>query len=298
MTMPSLIWGAPQWWAVALGLLGVAAALLAWSYGRARTATRGVRIGCALLKGLGFTALVLSLVEPLLTGSRPRPGANAFVLLADNSQSLLVRDDGAARTRGDWVRDRLGKESPWKTRLGQDFDVRSYVFDSHLRAVDGFDALTFGGTGTALSTSLSALSRRFRGLPLAGVLLFTDGNRTDVSDVDWSQLPPVYPVVPPARGAARDIGVNNVSITQTNFDSAPVVIRADVSAVGYPGETIVAVVTDEAGKDVERQQAKATGDGKPLSFRFQFRPEPKGQTGRHRGGGGRELKFDRADARQ
>jgi hypothetical protein len=218
MTMPSLIWGAPQWWAMALGLLGVAAGLLAWSYGRARTATRGVRIGCALLKGLGFTALVLSLVEPILTGSRPRPGANAFVILADNSQSLLVRDDGAARTRGDWVRDRLGKESPWKTRLGQDFDVRSYVFDSHLRAVDGFDALTFDGTGTALSTSLSALSRRFRGLPLAGVLLFTDGNRTDVSDVDWSQLPPVYPVVPPARGAARDIGVNNVSITQTNFD--------------------------------------------------------------------------------
>src|SRR4051812_36575629 len=168
MTMPSLIWGAPRWWGVALTLLGVSAVLLAWSYGRARTARRPVRLGCALLKGLGFTALVLSLVEPLLTGSRPRPGANAFVILADNSQSLLVRDGEAIRTRGDWVRDRLGKESPWKTRLGQDFDVRSYAFDTPLRAVDGFDSLAFDGNGTALSSSLSALSRRFRGLPLAG----------------------------------------------------------------------------------------------------------------------------------
>ncbi len=32
----------------------------------------------------------------------------------------------------------------------------------------------------------------------------------------------------------------------------------------------------ETGKQVERQQMLATGDGKPLSFRFQFRPERKG----------------------
>ncbi len=147
-----------------------------------------MRVCAAVLKGLAFTALALILIEPLLTGSRPRRGANAFVILADNSQSLLIRDDQAAGTRGEWVRKLLQKESTWKTRLEQDFDVRGYVFDSHLRAVDGFEGLTFDGTGTALTTSLSALSRRFRGLPLAGVLLVTDGNRTDVGDVDWSGL--------------------------------------------------------------------------------------------------------------
>ena len=80
---------------------------------------------------------------------------------------------------------------------------------------------TFDGLGPSLPTSLSALARRFRGLPLAGVLLFTDGNQTDTGDVDWSQLPPIYPVVPPSRGVARDIGVGNVSISQTNFEAAP-----------------------------------------------------------------------------
>ena len=85
----------------------------------------------------------------------------------------------------------------------------------------------------SLATSLSALSKRFRGLPLAGVLVFTDGNRTDLGDLDWSSLPPVYPVVPATRGNVRDVGVRDVSISQTNFESAPVVLRADVAAVGF-----------------------------------------------------------------
>jgi uncharacterized membrane protein len=275
MTTPSLIWGSPHWMTGALALLAVATATILWSYTRAAT-KRSVKIGAATLKALGFTALALSLLEPLLTGTKPRRGANAFVILADNSQSLLIRDDNTTRTRGEWVRDTLRQETPWRIRLGQDFDVRGYAFDTHLRAVDGFDALTFDGTGTSLSTSLLALSKRFRGLPLAGVLLFTDGNRTDVGDVDSSGLPPIYPVVPRARGVARDVGVSGISTSQTNFESAPAVIRADVSAIGLQGQPIVAVIADEAGKEVERQEMIVAGDGKPLSFRFQFRPERKG----------------------
>jgi uncharacterized membrane protein len=275
MTMPSLIWGSPQWMTGAMVLMGIAAATILWSYARAGT-KRSVRIAAALLKALGFTALAISLLDPLLTGTRPLRGANAFVILADNSQSLKIRDDATTGSRGEWLRDVLRQEAPWRTRLGQDFDVRGYVFDTHLRGVDGFDALTFDGTGTSLTASLGALAKRFHGLPLAGVLLFTDGNRTDVGDVDWSGLPPIYPVAPPSGGVAMDVGVSHISISQTNFESAPAVIRADVNAVGFSGKPIVAIVADQAGKQVERQQMLATGDGKPLSFRFQFRPERKG----------------------
>ena len=190
MTMPSLIWGSPQWMTGAMVLLGIAATTILWSYVRAGT-KRPVKIVAAALKALGFTALAISLLDPLWTGTRPLRGANAFVILVDNSQSLKIRDDNTTATRGEWLRDVLRQEAPWRTRLGQDFDVRDYVFDTHLRGVDGFDDLTFDGTGTALTASLGALCKRFRGLPLAGVLLFTDGNRTDVGDVDWSGLPPV-----------------------------------------------------------------------------------------------------------
>ena len=93
------------------------------------------------LKALGFAALAISLLDPLLTGTRPLRGANAFVILADNSQSLHIRDDTRHGTRGEWLRELLRQEAPWRTRLGQDFDVRGYVFDTHLRGVDGFDDL-------------------------------------------------------------------------------------------------------------------------------------------------------------
>ncbi len=275
MTLPSLIWGSPQWMAVTVGLVGLATVVLLWSYVRAE-AKRPVRIAAAVLKALGFTALAICLLEPLLAGSRPRRGANAFVILIDNSQSLQIRDGKSTQTNGDWMLGLLRGEPAWKTRLGQEYDVRSYVFDTHLRAVDGFEGLKFDGTGSALATSLEALSKRFRGLPLAGVLLFSDGNRTDLRDLDLSQSTPIYPVMPPSRSSGRDVGVTQVSINQTNFESAPVVIRADVATSGLSGEPIVAVLADEDGKEVERQVLKATGDGKPLGFRFQFRPERKG----------------------
>lgn len=270
-----LVFGAPQWALAALALGVVAAISLLWSYGRAPVRP-GIRVLAATLKGVGFAALVLALVEPLLTGTMPRKGANAFVLMADNSQSLLIKDADARATRGEWVRDRLKKEAPWMARIGQDFDLRRYAFDSHLRAVENFDDLPFDGTGSAIDGSLSALARRFQGLPLAGVLLFTDGNRTTPVDLDPATLPPIYPVIPPSRGRLKDVGVREVSVSQTNFESAPVVVRADVSAVGVDEQNVVAVVLDESGKEVARQELKATGDGKPLGYRFQFRPESKG----------------------
>src|ERR1700736_2415379 len=102
MTLPSLVWGSPQWTVGALLLLAGAGVALIWSYTGAR-APRRVRLGGAVLKAVGFAALIGCLLEPLLAGSRPRRGANAFVVLADNSQSLLVRDGVTAQTRGDWV---------------------------------------------------------------------------------------------------------------------------------------------------------------------------------------------------
>lgn len=275
-TSSSIILGAPGWWGVAAAAGAVAVVVVLVSYLAAR-GKPGLRLACGGLKLLGIAALLLILLEPLWAGSRPRRGANAFAVLADNSRSLQIRDGGSARTRGDWVRDQLRSGSAWSARLGQDFDSRSYVFDSHLRAVEGFDAaLAFDGTGSALGPSLQALARRFRGLPLAGVLLFTDGNRTDAADLAGLDLPPIYPVIPPASGKIRDVGVRDVAVSQTNFEAAPVVLKAEVAATGYAGEVIAAAVFDEAGVEVARGQAAAPADGKPLSFRFQFRPVKSG----------------------
>jgi len=73
ITTTTLVFGAPQWALAALALGVVAAVSLLWSYGRAPVRPR-VKILAALLKGVGFAALVLALVEPLLTGTMPAKG--------------------------------------------------------------------------------------------------------------------------------------------------------------------------------------------------------------------------------
>ena len=117
------------------------------------------------------------------------------------------------------------------------------------------------GDRTALRATLGALARRFHNLPLAGVLLFTDGNSTDVGDVPWDELPPIYPVVIGQDDVAPDISVPRVSVSQTNFESAPVVVRADIDASGFCGQPIVAQLFDENGEELQSQTVERGENG-------------------------------------
>jgi uncharacterized membrane protein len=273
--LSSVVLGAPDWLPIAAALLGAAALVLAWSAYRSR-AKGWVRVATTALKTVAFLILALSLLEPLLTGSRPRQGANAFAVVVDNSQSLQVRDEGATQPRSEQFRTLLRADSPWLARVGQDFDIRRFAFDSNLRAVEGFDTLAFDGPASSVGVGLSALSRRFRGLPLAGVLLFTDGLKTDAADIDWSSLPPIYPVAPAEGREGRDLAVGRVAVSQTNFEAAPAVVDAEVRCTGFAGEQVTAVVLDESGKEIARKQAAAPAGPDPLAFRFQFRPDVPG----------------------
>jgi uncharacterized membrane protein len=270
----SLVLGSPQWLVPAAVLFAAGVVAVAFSYARWR-GKRWVGVASAALKLVGVAALALCLVEPLLTGSRPQPGANVFVVLADTSQSLNVHGD-SDRTRADWSKTLLAESQPWRTRLAQDFDVRNFAFDTHLRGVDTFDHLTFDGTATSLHAALASVAKRYQGRPLAGILFVSDGNATDADAVNWSALPPVFPVLPQAAGVPKDLAVRRVTLNQTNFEAAPVALQAEVAAHGFGGKPVVAVVTDETGKEVTRQEATPTADADTLTFRFQLRPERAG----------------------
>ena len=276
MTVDSLSWGSPDWLLPAAALLGVGLVVLVVSY-RKGPATPVVRVTAACLKALGFVALALCLVEPLYHGKRPRPGANLFVVLADNSESLQVRDRGAGQSRGELLREWLAPDAAWRARLGQDFDVRQYIFDSRLRAVDEFSELTLDGRATALGSCLDAVALRYRGRPVAGVLLLTDGNATDLDgrEIDGTKLPPIYPVVAGGEGPVRDIAVSRLSVSQTNFESAPVTVQAEISHHGYAGDEIVTQVLDESGAVVQEVVERA-GDSGRFTTRLELRPKGPG----------------------
>lgn len=274
----SLTFSGGHWLWLAAGFVAAALAALAWSY-RAAPGNAWSR-ACIVLKALGITALAFCLLEPLWLGQRARPGANLFAILADNSQGLGIRDHGRVETRGESLRALLDPGMPgWQSKIAEHFDVRRYLFDARLHSSVDFGELDFEGRSSALGTALRTMRDRFQGRPLAGVLLLTDGNATDIpggATPDLEGLPPVYPVVIGGRGTERDLAVQQVSVTRSAFEDAPVTVQADVATSGYRGRPVTARLTDQDGREIGRQTLAARGDGEPLAFRFQLRPEQPG----------------------
>jgi uncharacterized membrane protein len=256
----------------------VAVLVLVWSY-RA-SAGHPLRWVCLGLKALGLTALALCLLEPLWLGQRARPGANLFAVLADNSQGLQIHDRGAPDSRGDALRKLVDPQiSPWQSLLAETFDVRRYLFDTRLQATKDFSELKFDGRSTSLAAALRTLGERFQGRPLAGVMLLTDGNATDLANgvtPDLNGLPPIYPVVIGRRDSVQDIAVQQVAVSQSSFEDAPVSLQTDVVAAGFRGKPVVTRVVDRTGKTVQEQTADARADGESIAFRFQLKPEQPG----------------------
>ena len=274
----SLTFSGWNWLWPVLGFGVVALIVLAWSY-RA-TAGQPLRWLCLGLKILGIAALALCLLEPLWLGQRARPGANLFAVLVDNSQGLQVHDRGEATSRGDALRKLVDPQlSPWQSSLASTFDVRRYLFDTRLQATKDFTELNFEGRSTSLASALRTAGERFQGRPLAGMLLLTDGNATDLANgasPDLTGFPPVYPVVIGRRDSVQDIAVQQVAVSQSSFEDAPVTLQADVVTAGYRGRPVVARVVDRTGKTVQEQSADARGDGESIAFRFQMKPEQPG----------------------
>jgi uncharacterized membrane protein len=275
-----IVFAGRAWLIPVLLILVVLAAALVWS-GRRGVANKNLRLGCGLLKLAGLLALAFCLLEPLHVSQRARPGSNLFALMADNSQSMRIKDEGQPQSRGETLRAKLTNDAAgWQSALAENFQVRRYTFDSQLQDARDFGELKFDGHASALEGALHTATERWRGQPVAGVLLFTDGNATDIA-ADLSALdgcPPVYPVIIGGDGL-RDIGLEKITASQTAFEDAPVTVQAEVAAHGFPGEEVGArliEVTPGLSNIVAEQKRTATGDNAHLNFRFQIAPEKPG----------------------
>jgi uncharacterized membrane protein len=280
--LATLIWGASSWRGTAYALAAVLLVLLLWSYSSAR-APRGLRLLACSLKAAGILILILCLLEPLWSSSRPRPGANLFVVMTDTSRSMTLHDRGRPQARAEQVKAAATRPSKWMERVGEDFDLRKHTFDTSLHAVGGLDELKFEGDASNLGASLTRLEQQYHGRPLAGVLLFTDGNATDSQAVDRLlngpdslKLPPIYPVLIGENAPADDINLRRVDVSQTDFEDAPVTIAAEFTAEGFRGRGVAAQLLDDKNKVVDQQVLRVETETVPLTARFRLKPDKAG----------------------
>lgn len=276
--LASLLISGREWLLPMAIFLAVALGLVIWAYHR-ESAHPALRAACAGLKLLGLLTLAACVLEPLWSGQRARPGANLFVVLADNSQGMQIKDKGATQSRGEFLHRLLTENSAaWPGKLEENFQVRRYYFDSRLQSTRDFSEMSFNGRSTSLGSALHNIAERYQGQPLSGVLLLTDGNATDLPNgkLNAAGLPPVYPVVIGTEEPIKDISLQKIAVSQTAFEDAPVNIQADVADDGYSGQAIVAQLLDSSGRKVDEKTLPSRGDEELLPFRFELKPEKPG----------------------
>jgi len=267
-----------DWVWICAGLLVILFALLLWTYRRAHAINPGNKTAF-FLKLLGILILALCLLEPLWSGKRARPGANLFVIMADNSGGMNILDSGMAKSRGEILQATVDvNNSTWIGTLADNFQIRQYTFDSRIRRTTDFSDLVFDGKASSIGTALRTIAERYSNKPLAGVLLLSDGCATDTvnQSYDVSNMPPVYPVVIGGSKPQKDISLNSVSVSQSSFEDAPVAIQADIETSGYTGKTITVDLTDDSGQLAERQIQNIGRNENKKIFKFRLRPEESG----------------------
>ena len=210
----SIIFLSRDWFPVA-SLVSVLVILVScWGYSRSRLPVH-LKFTGIVLKALGVLLLCFCLLEPQFVQKKAKSGANFIAVLADNSQGMEIRDSGSTTSRSEQLAAVL-KEQPedWQEILDENFQVRRYSFDSRLRATGDFDSLDFKGRASAMVGSTRNLGQRFSGRPLAGILLFSDGNATDIESLNdgLGQIPPVYPVVMGKQSSIKDIALSLIHI--------------------------------------------------------------------------------------
>ncbi|WP_092048040.1 glutamine amidotransferase [Planctomicrobium piriforme] len=237
--------------------------------------------GLFALKVPAVALLAVCLLDPLVTRRHVKPGENIFVLLGDQSASMSMRQSPhSSETRGEWNKALLtDPEAAWQIRLAQDFDLRRYTFGASVAGVENFSEMKFDAPASNLAAALKTLNGRFKGQALAGVFLFSDGNSTD----DIAELPKgsvaVFPVVSDAQPEFSDIAIENVSVTQTNFEDSPVTIQARLTATGKRPEKIRVTLKEASTTDpaAETQtQTLTTNGNSDLTARFQVKPPRPG----------------------
>ncbi len=235
----------------------------------------GIKWTCMGIKFIAIAILLLALLEPMWTGEEAKRGSNDFLVLVDNGQGMEVQ--GSAELIGN-LRSATDSMDSWFGKLSDTFRVESFAFDSRIRKANQFgEEVDFQGKSSDLVHAVDSLQKRYAKRPLAGMLVFSDGNATDIAALEETDLNvPVFPVLVKKDQALRDLSVTDLAVTQTAFEDAPVTLSATVKAEGYKGKKAALVLLNQKGEEVQREPLKISTSSEALPVRIRFRPVETG----------------------
>ncbi|MGE3520846.1 MAG: hypothetical protein AB7J63_18035, partial [Vicinamibacterales bacterium] len=249
----------------------------------------------AVLLALRLGALVLltfCLLRPSLILRAAVPQQNFLGVLIDDSRSMTIADRGE-EPRTAFVQQQLGPDGALAKALSERFVLRYFRFSSSADRLGAPADLKFAGTSTRLGAAIERARDELAGLPLAGLVMVTDGADTSDATLDEplaslkARTIPVFPVGVGEERFQRDIQITRVETPRSTLKGTSLAVDVVVSQTGYAGSTVALVVEDD-GRIVNSQDVKLPPDGQSTTVRvnftvheagarlFRFRIEPQG----------------------
>src|SRR2546422_6537778 len=170
--------GSPAWF-----ILFIIAAAAGAYYAYRNVARDKYSIGLVVLRAVTFSVLAFIFLRPVLNISTVLPQESYVAVVIDNSESMKIKDDGQV-ARSEQLQKQFEATNFFK-RLNDKFKVRTYRFDAVAERVERPDQLTFAGKRTKLESATDLLQQELGTVPLAGVVLITDG--ADNASKQWTE---------------------------------------------------------------------------------------------------------------
>jgi len=247
-----------------------------WTY-RSLTLVRGRdRLTLLAIRIPLLLVALFALLKPMLLLKVAVPQQNFVGVLIDDSRSMQVSDQHG-QPRADFAKDQLGRtDGPLLTALGKRFNVRLYRFSTSAERLQSSNDLTFQGTGTRLGDALDRARDELSGLPVAGLVLVTDGDDNSEATIDASigglksQAMPVFSVGVGRDRLTRDVQVTRAETPRRVLKGTSLVTDVVVTQVGYAGQKTQLLVED-AGRIVSSQDITLPADGEAETFHVRFK---------------------------
>jgi uncharacterized membrane protein len=271
-----LSWGASRGVALAAAIaaaIGVAA-LLTYR----KTAAEQPPRDRAILMGLRVAILALIVVclfRPTLVLKASVPQQNFVAVIVDDSRSMTIADTNG-QPRSQFVQQQLaGPNAKLLNALAQRFVLRFFSFASSADRRASAGNLKYDGTATRLGPALERARDELSGLPLAGMVMVTDGADTSDAALDEplaslkARSIPVFTVGLGQERFSHDIQVTRVETPPAVLKGTSLVVDVTVSQTGYSGQSVPLTVEDE-GHIVATENITLPGNGESSTVRVRF----------------------------
>lgn len=260
---------------------GAASALLTYRGVKGDSARRDRLVLAALrLAAIGIAAFCL--FRPVLILRAAVPQQNFVGIVIDDSRSMRIADR-EGETRSAFVGEQFGSpDSPLLKALSQRFVIRTFRFASSAERIASASELSFAGTQTRLGEALVRVREDLAGLPLAGIVMVTDGADTTSAAITDALLPlkadavPVFTLGVGRETVPRDIQVSRVSTPRSVLKGTSLVVDVVLTQSGFRGASVPLNVESD-GRIISTQQVALPADGEPTTVRIRFTAADAGQ---------------------